>query len=275
MANLLPIGQFVQLTGLSARMVRFYEKLGILLPSKVEPHNSYRYYDYQQTLQAEKIRLLRSLEMSLEEIKRLLEESEPERIRAKLHQHRLYIEDKIASYRQALAALEILEDNQGALYSIRLKDAPAQIYLSLYQAIPLSQVDRGRRMALKKLLAYARAHHQSPAGPAFAIVGEEQNQAQDPLPDVYPYEFGLPLSQEIPSSGEITLKRLPARRAASATHIGPYEPLHLAFRELNLWCHQHQRDFVRMLEIYHSGPLESGQPEHYRTEVQYVLEEAA
>lgn len=273
MASLLPIGQFVQLTGLSARMVRFYEKLGILLPTRVEPHNSYRYYDYEQTLQAEKIRLLRSLEMSLEEIKQLLGEAEPERIRAKLHQHRLYIEDKIASYRQALAALEILEDNQGALYSIRLKDAPAQIYLSLYRAIPLSQVDRGREMALNKLQAYARAHHQSPAGPAFAIVGEEQN--QDPLPDVYPYEFGLPLSQEIPAGGEITLKHLPARRAASATHIGPYEPLHLAFRELNLWCHQHQRDFVRMMEIYHLGPLESGQPEHYRTEVQYVLEEAA
>ncbi|MDX2006590.1 MAG: MerR family transcriptional regulator [Meiothermus sp.] len=271
MSSLLPIGQFVQLTGLSARMVRFYEKLGILVPTKVEPHNSYRYYDYEQTMQAEKIRLLRSLEMPLEEIKLILETSDPGQVRARLEQHRQHIEDKIAGYRKALAALEMLESSQGTLYPVQIKEVPEQTYLSLHFETPLSQVDAVRVMALERLQRYALEHHLTPVGAGFAILGQQDDSPQAHSPDIHHYEFGLPLGQIIPASPPIAVKHLPSRTVASVVHIGPYEPLHLAFRELNLWCHQHGRQHQRVLEIYHTGPLETANPNSYRTEVQYVL----
>ena len=276
MSNLLPIGKFVQLTGLSARMVRFYEKLGILIPDRVDPANQYRYYRYEQTLQAEKIRLLRSLEMPLEEIKQLLNQPDAGQVRQQISQHRQHIEDKIASYRQALAALELLEQNEGTLYPIQERELPAQSYLSKTLEVKLSQVDRIREETLRILSETAH-----PTGPAFAILGSaerspntfEQGLQQAPTTaGFFRYEFGLPIAKAIRTPKGLVFKQLPARRVASALHIGPYEPLHLAFRELNLWCFQQHKPYGQMLEVYHTGPLDSVDPNNYRTEVQYMLE---
>ncbi len=276
MNGLLPIGKFVQLTGLSARMVRFYEKLGILTPAKVDPANQYRYYRYEQTLQAEKIRLLRSLEMPLEEIKQLLDQPDVGQVRQQISQHRQHIEDKIASYRQALAALELLEQNEGTLYPIQEREIPAQTYLSKTLKVKLSQVDQVRAQTLQML-----SHTAQPAGPAFALLGSaertpntfEQGLQQAPTTSgFFRYEFGLPIAKPIKAPKGLAVKQLPIRKVASALHIGPYEPLHLAFRELNLWCFQQQKPYDQMLEVYHTGPLETSDPNNYRTEVQYVLE---
>ena len=38
------IGQFSRMTLLSARMLRHYDRLGLLRPGDVDPSNGYRYY---------------------------------------------------------------------------------------------------------------------------------------------------------------------------------------------------------------------------------------
>ena len=72
MDNLLPIGRFSKATRLSVKALRHYDELGLLRPAFVDPSSGYRYYRPAQANQAEAIRILRSLEMPLEEIRAVL-----------------------------------------------------------------------------------------------------------------------------------------------------------------------------------------------------------
>lgn len=264
MDGLLSIGQFVKLTGLSARMVRFYQTLGLLRPRKISAHNSYRYYSYEQTLEAEKIRLLRSLEMPLEEIHKAL--SNPENLTVYLAKHRQLIEDKIARYHQALAGLELLEQNQGQLYAVQLQQFPKQGYVAITHYLPLSKVDSVRASALKELKTYLGQLGQAPLGPGFAILDESGGEK-----GIFRYTFAVP-SNRVPASDSIAFDYLDARQAALVRHMGPYEPLHLAFLALNLWCHQQERTAQQKIEVYRVGPLETTEPSRYQTEIQFVLD---
>ena len=88
MDDLLPIGRFSKATRLSVKALRHYDELGLLRPAFVDPSSGYRYYRPAQANQAEAIRILRSLEMPLEEIAALLAEAGGEPVAKRLAAHR-------------------------------------------------------------------------------------------------------------------------------------------------------------------------------------------
>ena len=47
--KLLSIGDMAKLTGASLRSLRYYEKLGILIPAYIDPNSGYRYYSFDQS----------------------------------------------------------------------------------------------------------------------------------------------------------------------------------------------------------------------------------
>jgi len=65
MPDLIPIGRFAQLTGLTIKALRLYDSLGLLQPYRVDADSGYRYYHITQLTQARRIRLLRSIDISL------------------------------------------------------------------------------------------------------------------------------------------------------------------------------------------------------------------
>jgi len=66
------IGKLAGQTGCSVETIRFYEKGGILTPPHRSVENNYRIYDQNHVEQLLFVRRCRSLDMSLDEIKRLL-----------------------------------------------------------------------------------------------------------------------------------------------------------------------------------------------------------
>jgi Cd(II)/Pb(II)-responsive transcriptional regulator len=72
MSNATKIGELAKQTGCSVETIRFYEKEGILTPPRRSAENNYRIYDHNHVEQLLFIRRCRSLDMSLDEIKRLL-----------------------------------------------------------------------------------------------------------------------------------------------------------------------------------------------------------
>lgn len=78
MNQLLSIGQFARASGLSQRALRIYDTEGLLKPAQVDEANGYRYYEQSQLAQAELISTARTMNMPLEEIRRLLSEDPPE-----------------------------------------------------------------------------------------------------------------------------------------------------------------------------------------------------
>lgn len=67
------IGEFSELTNVSKRMLRYYEKIGLFKPSLVDPFTNYRYYSDGDITKLEKISFFKSLGFSSHEIKTMLE----------------------------------------------------------------------------------------------------------------------------------------------------------------------------------------------------------
>jgi DNA-binding transcriptional MerR regulator len=85
--ELLSIGRFARLTGLSIGALRHYDAVGLLIPTEVSPETGYRSYRRNRADTARLIARLRDLEMPLPEIRALLDADEPERNR-RLAAHR-------------------------------------------------------------------------------------------------------------------------------------------------------------------------------------------
>ena len=67
------IGEFSELSGISKRMLRHYDKLELFVPARQSEENGYRYYDEAQMAELKKIQFLRDLGFTLAGIKALME----------------------------------------------------------------------------------------------------------------------------------------------------------------------------------------------------------
>lgn len=66
------IKKFASLCGCSTQTLRYYDKIGLLKPTKVDPWSGYRYYSKQQSIDFVKIKNLQAADFTIEEIKELL-----------------------------------------------------------------------------------------------------------------------------------------------------------------------------------------------------------
>ncbi len=63
------IGDFSKQTGASVKTLRYYDEIGLLIPSKVDSYTSYRYYTDKELNEYKRIEYLKKLGFTLEEIK--------------------------------------------------------------------------------------------------------------------------------------------------------------------------------------------------------------
>lgn len=69
---MLSIGEFARLAGVSVRMLRHYDQLGLLRPAQVDPWSGYRRYDAAQLDRANQLVALKDLGFSLDQVGELL-----------------------------------------------------------------------------------------------------------------------------------------------------------------------------------------------------------
>lgn len=121
--DLLTIGAFSRRTGVSPRALRIYDESGLLRPAEVDPRTGYRRYGPAQLPVARAIRLLRDLEMPLDDIAALLGDPSPARIRAALVAHRARIAARHAELHVVLTRLGPLIDGREPLMGDQRADA--------------------------------------------------------------------------------------------------------------------------------------------------------
>jgi DNA-binding transcriptional MerR regulator len=79
-----PIGRFSKITRLSVKALPLYDEIGLLPPARVDPSSGYRYYDLGQANRAEAVRILRSVDMPLDEIRAILDTDDPQLVHKQL-----------------------------------------------------------------------------------------------------------------------------------------------------------------------------------------------
>lgn len=142
MADLMPIGRFARLTGLSAKALRLYDECGLLSPAVIDITTGYRYYSREQVPLARRIQLLRALAMPLADIRTLLETPDAGAARAQLAGHRQGLEQRIADYQRALTNLQGLDrwyQQQGQEPTM---EAQSQPYACSFCGKPNAEVGR-------------------------------------------------------------------------------------------------------------------------------------
>ena len=106
------IGELAKATGVEIETIRYYEKIGLLAPPTRNP-NGYRAYEPEHIRRLAFIRHARALDISLADIKRLLDfVAHPESDCGDIDK---LIEDQLARVRARLQSLQLLEKQLSAL----------------------------------------------------------------------------------------------------------------------------------------------------------------
>ncbi len=71
------IGEFSHIGRVSTRLLRYYDKLGLLAPGFVDPQTGYRYYTADQLPRLNRVLALKEMGMSLDEIESLIDADVP------------------------------------------------------------------------------------------------------------------------------------------------------------------------------------------------------
>ncbi|WP_336085532.1 MerR family transcriptional regulator [Nocardia sp. SSK8] len=103
-SELITIGAFARLCGLSASALRFYADAGVLVPAVVDEATGYRYYTPDQAATAAVIRRLRAVDMPLPAVSAVLAEPDPARAADLVDAHLTALDQHLATLREAADA---------------------------------------------------------------------------------------------------------------------------------------------------------------------------
>ena len=241
MDDLLPIGRFARATRLSVKALRHYDELGLLRPAWVDPSSGYRYYRPAQANQAEAIRILRSVEMPLEEIAALLAESgEPVAKRLQLHRERL--EARLDEHRRMLAFLQRLLDKEDVMpYEVTVKELPAQPVAATRATTTLREISTVISDGVHAILDELGRQGIEPAGPLQVVYHADQVLDEETSA---PIEICFPVAAGFEATGEVYGAELAGGPAAVTVHRGPYAEITPAYHTVSGWIHDHGHELA-------------------------------
>ena len=98
---MITIQGFAKLCGCNTQTLRYYDRIGLLAPAKVDEWTGYRYYEEQQAMRFIKIKNLQQADFSIEEIRPLLEVDDDQLMEA--------FERKIEEQKQKLERIRTIQ----------------------------------------------------------------------------------------------------------------------------------------------------------------------
>lgn len=148
------IGETASLMGITTQTLRFYDKIGLVKPIKIDPRTGYRYYAYEQFHFIDRIKYLQSLGMPLDDIKEVMLSKKVERLLPFLDQQKKVLEEEEKKIRHQIEMVDWYKDY--FTYMERNEDAPCVMHLKerYYLQVPCYKrdllADMEIRLAKKK-----------------------------------------------------------------------------------------------------------------------------
>lgn len=104
-SKLIKIGDFSKLNHVSISTLRLYDEIGILKPIFIDKSTNYRYYSINQNARLDMIQYMKELNMSLSEIKDVLNSNDLNLIESTLIKKKRQIKDQISDLNNSLNAI--------------------------------------------------------------------------------------------------------------------------------------------------------------------------
>jgi DNA-binding transcriptional MerR regulator len=239
------IGEFSRIARVSARLLRWYDELGLLRPGVVDASTGYRYYTTAQLQRLNRILVLRDLGLSLEQIGGVIDqEATADQLRAMLEIRRADAEralaDEAARLRQIEARIAQLDTGAGAeLDDVLIRAEPARRILTVRDTV--KSFVEARELIAELARALPKKLPREILGQIIGIAHSAEFE-----PDAIDVELGFVLTGEppavLPELGRWTpaVRELPAApHMAVCVRVGLPEHAHLVtgkigrFVELN------------------------------------------
>ncbi|MEQ3552172.1 MerR family transcriptional regulator [Pseudonocardia nematodicida] len=264
MDELMPIGRFSRLCWLSIKALRVYDEAGLLTPAHVDPYSGYRYYLPRQAGTARAIATLRSLDMPLAEIRAVVTESDQDRVRDLLDHHRTVLEQRLDRHRHMLGRVEtFIRKGIVMTYEISTRDIPATDVVGTEFHSSPEYIGEGCSRAYPVLFGALAAAGATPAGPPHLLYHSVDD-------DGWRLEAAVPVTGTgglgaLPEG--LTVHRVGGGRAAVTRHVGPYDELGIAYREVEAWIEaQGLASAGTCYDVYLNDPAEVA-PDKLETEI--------
>jgi DNA-binding transcriptional MerR regulator len=245
------IGEFSRFSRVSVRMLRHYDRLGLLTPSQTDPFTGYRYYSAQQLPHLNRILALRDLGFSLEQIAGMLtEDPSTDQLLGMLKLKRAEVEAQMKSEQQKLRRLEVRirqmsESPKHANFDVVLRDIEPEL-VAAYREVAADD-DRIQQM-FDILETYVAQYEGARADkPPLSIYYDDEYRKKDM--DV---EVAVPLRYPIQENDMIRVRQLPRlSNVASVVHVGEYSDVYQVYNALLAWIEANEYQMAGPIrEVY-------------------------
>jgi len=263
------IGEFSKITQLTVKALRYYDEIDLLKPATISEETGYRFYDAENFEKAMVIKMLKSYDFTIKEIKEVTDQIEgPEDLAAYLLEKSDQMNKKIL----ALKGMQKKIENQVS----QLKDVKV---MSNTEKVCIKEVDELQIASIRYKGRYDEFGKY--VGKLFSKVGG--NAAGEPFSLYYDDEYTeenadieacVPVKKAINKS-EVTTRTLKAQKVVSIVHVGSYDTLSHSYKAIADYMNENDlKGLTPTREIYIKGPgmMFKGNPEKYRTEIQIPVE---
>lgn len=288
---MLKISDFAQLSRISPKALRIYDRLGLLKPIKVDSQSNYRYYAATQLPRLHRILVFKELGFSLEQIGCLLDENiSLTEIRGMLRLKQIEIQERLETDALRLNRLQIrlqeLEQEKSMSdYEVILKPLSSQLVAATLGVIPnFDDCAPVIESMFDLVYGYAFGNGVKEVGAGINIYHETK------LRDKHiPIETVVPIDRQIPTSDKPILKDTPSANGiasqriwvyelpevetvACVVHQGSFDSIGRAYNTLIEWVGKHGYQISGSTREVYLQYERDGDTANYVTEVQIPVE---
>jgi DNA-binding transcriptional MerR regulator len=250
------IGEFSRMSGVSAKMLRHYDSIGLFQPAWVDPSNDYRYYSAGQLAQLNRIVALKALGVPLAEVAALIAGGADLRVTLEAQRRELLLRrDEVD---RTLARLDISIELAGATSpdpDVVVRRQPAELIAGLERPLRPGEDLGGPFYELEEAVRDAGVRAPRP-----------------PLTVNHPppghAEVAVPITARFDAAPPIRVRTLPKARVVSLIQTGGYEGLAAAAESLQQWIvgsGYREAGPLRVVYLRFSAEEELGVPDRFLT----------
>lgn len=260
------IGEFSRLCHLSAKTLRYYHDIALLVPAGVDEETGYRRYATGQVDDAHLIRRLRDLDMPIAEIRGVLAEPDQEARQKVLARHLDRMEAELTRTREVVVSLRRLLGPEPEV-PVQHRQAPGSPVVRVSARLGRDEVADWFGRVYPQLYAILADLGTDPAGPAGATYSSEFFEGE--TGEVVAF---VPVAAGAVPPGDDRFTVLAPTRCAVAVHSGPFTDGDITYGRLGLHVAEHDTALPDpIVEIYLVGPDHTSDPDEFRTEIWWPI----
>ncbi|GLY29323.1 MerR family transcriptional regulator [Kineosporia sp. NBRC 101731] len=262
------VGEFSRLTHLSAKTLRHYHDVELLVPALIDPLTGYRHYTPDQIPDAQLIRRLRDVRMPVPHIRDVLTTTDPNTRNTLISEHLDQLKRDLAATATALLSLHQMLHHTDPALAVTYRPGTQENALVLTDEVGHDDLAPWAGEVFPRLFTAAQALQVAPSGVGGALYSGDWFTGQDAAVTALLPVTAAPAAGDEGTDLDVQVRVLESQPYAIAVHRGPYADIDRTYGALGE--HVHAEGIAApgpIRENYLVSPAETDDPGSLCTEV--------